>query len=91
MDHILAKGDANYKLLGTFDILSVDELPRIVSDEEFSFSVEFMSLEYGEISANSVDFPFLRAIYNSCLDRGEEFLMFLCGFTIAIIPYRNFV
>ena len=90
MDHILVKGDANYKLLGTFDILSVDELLRIVSDEEFNFSVEFMSLENGEISANSVGFPFLRAIYNSCVDRGDGFLMFLCGFTIVIIPYRNF-
>ena len=87
MDHMLVKGDGNYKLLGTFDILSVDEL---VSDEEFSFSVEFMSLENSEISANSVDFPFLRAIYNTCVDRGDGFLMFLSGFTIQIIPYRNF-
>ena len=79
-----------YGSIGTFDILSVDELPRIVSDEEFNFSVELMSLENGEISADSIDFPFLRAIYNSCVDRGDGFLMFLCGFTIAIIPYRNF-
>ena len=61
MDHLLVKGDANYKLLGTFDILSVDELPRIVPDEEFSFSVEFMSLENREISANSADFPFFKS------------------------------
>ena len=30
--HTCEKGHANYKLLETFDILSVDELQRIVSD-----------------------------------------------------------
>lgn len=37
----LLRGDSKYKQLVTFDLLSVDKFPRIVSDEEKYFSVKF--------------------------------------------------
>ena len=89
LDHILAFGDLNYKRLGTRNILTVDDLPGIVEGDGCSFGVELLSLENGEVNCFSTGFPFLRAIHDSCEKSGVGFLIFITGYTVAIVPMGN--
>ena len=90
LDHVLCEGDRNYKPLNTLNLLAADELPNVVQIADgHMFSVEYVSLENGEVSAHSQEFPFLRGMHNGCVDKGVGFLVFLSGFTSAVIPYLD--
>ena len=90
LDYVLCESDSNYKLLNTLNLLAADELPNVVQTADGRmFLVEYLSLENGEVSAHSQEFPFLRGIHNACVDKGVGFLMFISGFTIAVIPYLD--
>ena len=90
LDHVLCEDDSNYKQLNTLNLLVADELPNVVQTADgHMFSVEYLSLENGEVSAHLQEFPFLRGIHIGCVDKGVGFLVFISGFTIAVIPYLD--
>ena len=61
LDYILCEGDTNYKQLDTLNPLETDELPNVVQTADGRmFSVEYLSLENGEVNAHSQVFAFLR-------------------------------
>ena len=63
--------DSNYKYT---ELLAADELPNVVQTADGRmFSVEYLSLENGEVNAHSQEFPFLRGIHNECVDKGVGF------------------
>ena len=72
------------------NLLAADELPNAThTDDGHMFSAEYLSLENGEVSAHSQEFPFLRGIHNGCVDNGVGFFVFISGFTIAVISYLD--
>ena len=86
----MCEGDSNYKQLNLLTLLEVDQLPTVVQKADgHMFSAEFLLLENGEVNAHSQEFPFLRGIHDGYVDKDIEFLMFLSGFTIAVIVYLN--
>ena len=90
LDHALCEGDCNYKQLNTLNLLAADELPNVIQTADgCMFSVEYLSLENGEVSAHSQEFAFLTGIHNGCVDKCVGFLVFISGFTIAVIPYLD--
>ena len=90
LDYVLSEGDSNYKQLNTLSLLAADELPNVVQTADSRmFSVEYLSLENDKVNAHSQEFPFLRALLNECVDKCVRFLMFVSGFTIAVIPYLD--
>ena len=44
-----------------------------------------MSLENGEINAYSQGFSFIRGINDGCINKSIRFVLFIAGFTIAVI------
>ena len=62
LGYILVVGDLNYKSLDTLELLSVDELPRVVQANRHNFTTEVLTLENREISADSNQVPFFRVI-----------------------------
>ena len=71
---MFCEGDSNYKYT---ELLAADELPNVVQTADGRmFSVEYLSLENGEVNAHSQEFPFFRSIHNECVDKGVGFLMF---------------
>ena len=90
LDHALCEGDCNYKQLNTLNLLAADELPNVVQTADgCMFSVDYLSIENGEVSAHAEEFAFLRGIHNGCVDEGVRCLVFISGFTIAVIPYLD--
>ena len=90
LDYILESGDRVYKNLGRFGILSVDDLPSEISvtDVNVSFNKNYLSLENG-LRRLVEDFLYLQAIHLSDSKKGNDFLMFICGFTVAVILYND--
>ena len=73
----MCEGDSNYKQLNTLNLLAADELSNVAQEADGrTFSVEYLSLENGEVNAHSQEFPFLRGIHNECVDKDVGFLMF---------------
>ena len=70
LDHFLCEGDSSYKQLNTLNLLAADKLSNVVQTTDgHMFSVEYMSLENGEVNAHLQEFPFLRGIHG-CVDKG---------------------
>ena len=71
LDPVLCEGDSNYKQLNTLNLFAADELPNVVQTADgHMFSVEYLSLENGEVNAHSQELPFLGGIHNgrrSCI------------------------
>ena len=82
LDHKLFQGDVLYKSLNTIDLLSADDLPRLVKIYEYEFDVTFLGLQTGQASLIPRD-PFLRMYVPG--HNVDEFLLFISGFTIAVI------
>ena len=61
LDHILTEGDKLYKTLNTFDMLSVDDLPRFVKMYDQNVQIEFLELKIKSARLRDGD-PFLRNI-----------------------------
>ena len=61
LHHILTEGDKLYKTLNTFDILSVDDLPRFVKMYGQNVQIEFLKLGTELARLRGGD-PFLRNI-----------------------------
>ena len=83
--------DRVYKNLGRFGLLSVDDLPSKVSvrDVNFCFKINYLSLENGAIDIMVEDFLNFQAIHLNTSEKGNSFLMFICGFTVAVILYND--
>ena len=85
----MCEGNSNYKQLNILNLHAADELPNVVQTADgHMFLIEYLSLENGEVIAHSQEFPFLRGIPNGCVDK-IQFLVFISGFTIAVIPYLD--
>lgn len=46
-DHILTEAEPLYKSLGTLDLLSADELPRLVVTSNNNIIIDFLELKNG--------------------------------------------
>ena len=87
LDHILTEGDKLYKTLNTFDMLSVDDLPRFVKMYDQNVQIEFLELRTKLARLKDGD-PFLRNIISD--SDNVLFLLFMGGNTTAIISLQNF-
>ena len=87
LDHILTKGDKFYKTLNTFDMLSVEDLPRFVKMYDQNVQIEFLELETKLARLSDGD-PFLRNIIPN--SDNVLFLLFMGGNTTAIMSLQNF-
>ena len=76
------QGDVLYKPLNTFDLLSADDLPRLVKIYKYEFDVTSLGLEKGQESLIPAD-PFLRTYVPG--RNVDGFLLSISGFTIAAI------
>ena len=54
------------------------------------FSVEYVSLENGDVSVYSQEFPFLRCVHDGSVDKGVGFVVLISGFAIGVIPYDRY-
>ena len=70
---------------------SVNDFPKATDFEEISneghFEIKMLKLENGKANAGSNKFPFLRSINLFWEERAVVFLLFIAGFTAAVIPY----
>ena len=87
LDHILTKEDKLYRTLNTFDMLSVDDLPRFVKMYDQNVQIEFLELRTKLARLKDGD-PFLRNIISD--SDNVLFLLFMGGNTTAIISLQNF-
>ena len=46
-------------------------------------------MKNGPIDIMVKDFPYLQAIHVNISEKGNGFLMFICGFTVAVILYND--
>ena len=83
LDHNLNEGDFLYKLLGTMDLLSADELLRSVMMSNNNIPVEFLELKT-KIARLRTGEPFLRRIDSSKCNE-IMFLLFMGAFTTALM------
>ena len=81
LDHILTEGDKLYKTLNTFDMLSVDDLPRFVKMYDQNVQIAFLELETKLARLRDGD-PFLRNIIPD--NDNVLFLLFMAGNTILL-------
>ena len=79
-------GDRIYKNLRRFGLLSVDDLPSEISvtDVNVCFIMNYLRLENGAIGIMVEDFPYSQAIHLNTFEKGNGFLMFICGFTVVL-------
>ena len=79
-------GDRIYENLRRFGLLSVDDLPSEISgtDVNVCFMMNYLRLENGAIGIMVEDFPYSQAIDLSTFEKGNGFLMIICGFTVAL-------
>ena len=87
LDHILTEGDKLYKTLNTFDMLSVDYLPRFVKMYDQNVQIEFLELEMKLVRLRDGD-PLLRNIIPD--SDNVLFLLFVGGNTTAIMSLQIF-
>ena len=88
LDHVLCEGDCNYKQLNTLNLLAADELSNVAQTADSRmFSVEYLSLENGDVNVYSQEFPFLRCVHDGSVDKGVGFVVFISGFAIGVTPY----
>ena len=60
------------------NLLEADELPNVVQTADgHMISVEYLSLENGEVNFHSQEFPFLKGIHDGCVDKSVGFLVFI--------------
>ena len=85
LDNILIEGDKLYKSLNKNDYLNVDELPRHIKIYNYNINID-MKLENLHEGIATHGVPFLQSIVNVSNVCTTGFLMFLCNYTIAIIP-----
>ena len=87
----MCEGDCNYKQLNTSNLLAADELSNVVQTaDSCMFSVEYVSLENGDVSVYSQEFPFLRCVHDGSVDKVVGFVVLISGFAIGVIPYDRY-
>ena len=87
----MCEGDCDYKQLNTSNLLAADELSNVVQTaDSCMFSVEYVSLENGDVSVYSQEFPFLRCVHDGSVDKGVGFVVLISGFAIGVIPYDRY-
>lgn len=77
-----------YKSLNRIDLVSVDELPRLVQLYGFSAPIIFSRLET-KMATLAVGDPFIRSILGGS-SNDKLFLLFMKAFTTAVIQDGNF-
>ena len=83
LDFILNEGDKIYKGLHIGTFISADELPQCINIENNEIYVEKLRFHQGTILKHSVNF--LRNSYESNINNGNGFLLFINGFTLSVI------
>ena len=85
LDNILIEGDKIYKFLNKDGFLSVDELLRRIKIYNCNIdeNIELQNLHEGVASQGE---SFLRNSVNVCDVCSQSYLMFICSYTIAVIP-----
>ena len=60
------------------NFLEADELPNVAQAADgHMISVEYLSLENGEVNFHSHEFPFLRGVHDGSVDKRVGFFMFI--------------
>ena len=85
LDHILIEGDIIYKSINKDDFLSVDELPERIQIYHCNVDID-IDVENLHEGVASHGEPFLRNILNVFDVGSVGYLLFICSYTIAIIP-----
>lgn len=89
LDMILVEGDRLYKSLNTNLHLNVDELPRTIQYNGIVCDITMLNLEdcFATLAPN---YPLLQIPYSNTVPDSESLaLMFIAGFTIAIMRLQN--
>ena len=64
---------------------SVDDLPRIIDLSEIEINLEFLELRDGEMDISPENNSVLVSLFYSARFSGDGFLLFVNGFTLAVI------
>ena len=83
LDFILNEGDKLYKGLNIGTFISAEELPHTIDIENNVVYVEKLEFQQGTIMKHTENF--LSGSYHSNINNGNGFLLFIDGFTLAII------
>ena len=85
LDNILIEDDKIYKFLNKDDLLSVDELPKRIKiyNRNIDINIEMQNLYEGVASQGG---SVLGDIVNVSDVRSQGYLIFICNYTIAVIP-----
>ena len=85
LDNILIEGDKIYKFPNKDDFLSVDELQQRIKiyNRNIDINIELQNLHKGVASQGG---SFLRDIVNVSDVRIQGYLIFICSYTVAVIP-----
>ena len=88
LDCILQKGDDLFKKLNLRRILSVDDLPQNCKIEDVSLNLDYLESKTGEIVFNAYLIS-ISEIVSSCSSKGNGALLFISGYTLAILWGRD--
>ena len=88
LDCILQKGDDLFKKLNLMRILSVDDLPQNCKIEDVSLNLDYLESKTGEIVFNAYLIS-ISEIVSSCTSKGNGALLFISGYTLAILWGRD--
>ena len=84
LDCILQKGDDIFKKVNLMRILRVHDLPQSCKIEGVSLNLDYLKNKTSEIVFNA----YLRSmleIVSSCISKGNGALMFISGYSLAIL------